>query len=347
MYIKKFSTVITILVKLHFVLLFFAEIEIFAQDIHFSQFQSTPIYNNAANTGASDADFRLSNDYRSQWNKIDYPFNTLMLAGDARIRFLGRQAGIGAMLVHDQSMGNNLIADKFFLSFSHSFFYKNHKLIAGLQPGLVAKKIDKESLTFGNQFDPDNNIFNPALPGGEGLLNENLRYFDLNLGLLWQARFKTLVPSFGIAINHINRPVESFYSNKEEVLPLKYTFHGNIVVPLTEKFTLLPQVLYSYASGGKEFNGGSLLYFYPGKPDMNLHSVYALGSMRINPVRNFDALILGIGAQVAGFDVCFSYDINVSSLREVTRFQGAYELSLVFTAKHKKPISKNEPCYML
>jgi type IX secretion system PorP/SprF family membrane protein len=320
---------------------------IFAQDIHFSQFQSTPLFINAANTGTSSADFRFTNDYRSQWRQIDVPYRTLMLAGDGRFSFFNRLSGIGALIMHDESLSNYFTTDKIFLSFSHSVFYKNNRFVVGIQPGIVLKNLSNEGVTFGNQFDSDNEVFNPFLPSSENSLYNDLRYFDLNVGFLWQSRIKTIVPSLGLGINHINRPVESFFANEEEdPLPLKYTFHGNIFIPLSNKYAIVPQVLYSFTSGGREFIGGTIINYYPYMKGLGLNKIYALSTFRINPVRNFDAIIMGVGAEVAAFDVCFSYDVNVSTLRKVSRFQGAYEISLIFSMKRKPKINP-EPCFML
>jgi type IX secretion system PorP/SprF family membrane protein len=336
------------IVNLFFVLIIFTWVKINAQDIHFSQFKSTPLFINPANTGNSASDIRFSNDYRNQWRSIDYPYNTLMAAFDTRISFLGRRAGIGAILVHDQSSGNYLNADKFFLSVSHSFFYKNNQFVVGLQPGYVLKRYNNSNITFGNQFDPNSHNYDPNLPSNENNLNEKLNYFDLNLGLLWQARIKTFVPMAGISINHINRPTESFYAdNSEKPLPLKYTVHGSIFIPLTEKYSVEPQALFGYTKGSKEFIIGALANYYTGLEKLGLSRVYGIGSFRSNPVRNFDAMILGAGAEILGFDVCFTYDINVSSLRKASKFQGASEISLVYTTNRKKNSHKAEPCFML
>ncbi len=335
-------------INLILVLFIFAGVKNYAQDIHFSQFKSTPLFINPANTGISTSDIRFSNDYRSQWQQIDKPYNTLMLAFDARMNVYNRRIGIGAMVVHDQSSGDYLNSDKFFLSFSHTFFYRNQQIVIGLQPGYVLKKISNNSITFGNQFDPNGQVFDPSIPSNEVDLNDDLSYFDLNVGVLWQTRIKTILPAFGVSIDHINRPIESFYTdNSEKPLPLKYTAHGNISIPVTKKYLIEPQALFSYTKGSKEFIGGASLYYYPGIQNLKLERLYGISALRINPVRNFDALILGVGIDIAGFDICFTYDINVSSLREVSRYQGAYEISVLYNISRKQNTHKAEPCFML
>jgi type IX secretion system PorP/SprF family membrane protein len=333
---------------LFLVFFIFALSNINSQDIHFSQFKSTPLFLNAANTGTSTSAMRFTNDYRNQWRKIDNPFNTLMLGLDSRISILNSRFGVGAMMVHDQSLSNYLTTDKFYLSFSHSFFYKNNQFSFGLQPGFVLKKLNDNILTFGSQFDPNSHIFNPNNPSNESGLLDNFNYFDLNLGILWQSRIKDLVPAFGVGINHINRPVESFYADTTtDPLPIKSTFHGNIFIPITEKFAVEPMALYSYTKGSKEFLGGAMFYYLPVENTNGITKIYGISEIRINPVRNFDAMVFGAGIEIAGFDFCFTYDLNVSSLRKFSRYQGAYEISLLYNFNIKKIATKAEPCFML
>ncbi len=333
-------------VKLLIILTIPFSVGVVAQDIHFSQFQSAPLSINPANTGISRSNVRLTNDYRNQWHTIDSAFKTIQIGLDGRFRVFNRTMGIGALILHDESSGNYLNVDKLLVSLSHSFFYKNHRFVVALQPGYVMKRLGNP--TFGDQWDPVTEKYNLNFPTADDGIGHNLSYFALNMGLAWQSRIKKLVPTVGLSINNLNRPVESFYAdNTEDPLPMKFTLHGNVIVPVTSKFTLVPQGLINYTKGSKQFNAGALFYYYPELFGASLNSVYALSSFRVNPVRNFDALIIGIGAEVASFDVCFSYDVSVSALQQASNFQGAMEISLVYTLGWKKNKTQSEPCFML
>ena len=335
-------------VKLLIILIIPLRVSIVAQDLHFSQFQSTPLYVNPANTGISAANLRLTNDYRSQWQSIDTAYSTLQIGIDGRLKLFNRFVGVGALILHDESSSSYLTVDKMMLSLSHSFFYKNHRFVVAVQPGYVMKRYDKSGITFGDQFNPVTEVYDPFIPSGDDLIGSDLSYFTLNMGVAWQARIKKLIPTVGLGVSNINRPVESFYAdNTEEPIKLKYTLHGQVIIPMTQKYMLKPQGLIIYTPGSKQFNAGALFYYYPEMDGLELSSVYGLASFRINPIRNFDALILGIGAEIAGFDVCFSYDVNVSSLRKISRFQGAYEISLIYTLNMRKNKTESEPCFML
>jgi type IX secretion system PorP/SprF family membrane protein len=326
------------------VFLQFLIIGLYAQEIHFSQIQSVPLQINPANTGTDIENIRFSNNYRNQWYKIDYPFQTLYIAVDKRINFMGRQAGIGAFLIHDQSF--YLTSDKFYLSLSHSFFYGNNQFVVGVQPGFVHKYYNN-NITYNSQFDPGSQNFNPSLPSYEIDLNDRMNYFDLNLGLKWKTKINNTFSSTGISFSHINRPYESFSNNNDSLrLPIQYTLFWMSLVPLSSKFRISPQVLFSSAGSSREFIAGTITSYSP-EVQQFAKSIYILTSFRFNPFQTVDAVILGAGAKISDLDLCISYDLNVSSLRKASNFQGAFEISLLYNIN--KPLSKKnyEPCFML
>lgn len=318
------------------------------QDIHFSQPYAVPLAVNPSLAGVSESDIRFTNDYRNQWYKVDYPFHTLYLGVDGKLRLFQRPWGIGAMIIHDQSSSLFFTSEKIYATLSHSFYYHNNHFIVGAQPGIVLKYYNSNSITFGNQFDPDAEIFNPNLPSNEDLLTDRINYFDLNLGGTWRSRIKNTFATAGVSFHHVNRPVESFFQDNDSIyLPVKLTAHGDVAIPIAEKYEVQPMVLYSTMKGANEFIGSVLVSFYPLTPDFIVKKVYALSSIRINPVRNVDALILGGGVRVGNLDFCISYDITVSSLRNASNYQGAFELSLMLNIKKRKSTGSAEPCIML
>jgi type IX secretion system PorP/SprF family membrane protein len=327
---------------------FFLLPEAGAQDIHFTQVQATPLLINPASTGISDYDFRLVCNYRNQWRTLEKPYNTYSISADTRL-FIGKQAiGMGAFLVHDLSMGDRLITDKFYFSISYSRFFRNHQVIIGAQPGLTFRNINLDDITFNSQFNSTDGRFSSSLPSYENLLSDRLSYFDCNAGLLWRTRIKDYQLAAGFSVDHLNRPVESFMKGPEdEHLPLRYNLHGNILIPLTERMDMIPLILYNQTSGAHELVAGSILGYSFADVVRTVTSAYTLALLRINPVANFDALMLGAGIQVFKFDLCVSYDLNISGLHKATNFYGAFEISLIYRNIHTRSGEAVKPCYML
>ena len=57
-------------------------IPLFSQDIHFSNWQMSPLNLNPAQTGLFEGDGRLIFNYRTQWRSVQVPYNTFSFGGD-------------------------------------------------------------------------------------------------------------------------------------------------------------------------------------------------------------------------------------------------------------------------
>jgi hypothetical protein len=52
------------------------QLNLHAQDLHFSQFFEAPLLRNPSLAGLFDGDVRVQGVYRNQWNSIAYPYQT-------------------------------------------------------------------------------------------------------------------------------------------------------------------------------------------------------------------------------------------------------------------------------
>ncbi len=315
-----------------------------AQEIHFSQFYSTPIITNPANTGTSDNDFRIANNYRNQWASIGVPFNTLYVSLDKKLSISNQMFGIGGFVIHDQSSVYNLSANEFLFSLSYSKFINNQQFVVGLQPGFVFKSYNSNGLTFGTQFDQVAQIFNTNLPSLENNLTGSTQYFDMNVGALWRAFIKNIMPTVGFSVSHIIRPIETFSTASNGTrLPMKLTFNSQVYIPITSKVDLTPSMLYGNTPGANELLLGAIEGYSFNNFSIPVKKVYAVNMFRLNPMRDIDAFILGGGVKFDKFDIGITYDINISPLNNVSNFNGAFEISLIYTGNgHPKLVS--EPC---
>jgi type IX secretion system PorP/SprF family membrane protein len=330
------------------VIMLFQETVVDAQEIHFSQYYAAPLLTNPANTGMSGDNLRIANIYRNQWPKIGDPFQTISTSVDGRLNLFNQSFGIGGLVLHDQSSAFNLAANVFLMSFSYSRILNNQLITIGLQPGFVLKSYNLEDLTFGTQFDQANQFFNSTLPTMENGLDDKLHYFDLNAGISWQMKIRHVIPSAGISLSHLNMPVERFSTSSSGTrLPVKLTFNSEITVPVNSRINAIPVMLYSYTPGANEFLIGSRGEYSLNNTSMQINELYAITMLRINPVRNFDAFILGGGIKFMTFNLGLTYDFNISPLHTVTNFNGAFEISLIYTGGKGKPGSVYQPCYII
>ena len=64
--------------------------------------------------------------------------------------------------------------------------HKSHYLVAGVEGGIAQRRVNLANAQWGSQNDPDNpGNFNPNLPSGEFIDNENFMFPDFSAGLLW------------------------------------------------------------------------------------------------------------------------------------------------------------------
>jgi type IX secretion system PorP/SprF family membrane protein len=336
------------LIVLSFVVVLLQGTQLKAQDYHFSQFYAAPLLTNPANTGTSGEDLRIANIYRNQWAKIGAPYETFSTSIDKKMIISDQLFGIGGAVLHDQSSSFNLTANEFILSISYSKIINNQQFTIGIQPGFVARSYNLNGLTFGSQFDLSNQLFNSSLPSLENGLDQKLSYFDLNAGISWRTLIKNMIPSAGISVSHLNMPEERFSTSSAGTrLPMRMTFNGELLIPINKKFDLTPCVLYSYTPGANEFLPGSILGYEIGKTNMPVKKLYGVAMFRVNPVRNIDAFILGGGAEFMNFNLGMTYDLNISPLSKATNFNGAFEISLIYTGRGHSQKKTSLPCYIL
>jgi len=329
-------------------LLFFNSVVLEAQDIHFTQFNAAPLLTNPANTGMSGEDFRFANIFRSQWSKIGVPFETFSSSIDKKVIISNQFFAIGGAIVHDQSSSFNLTTNEFLFSVSYSKFINNHQFTFGLQPGFVSRSYNLRGVTFGSQFDQSGSMYNSSLPSNESGMSDRLSYFDLNAGVFWRTMIGSVLPSAGISVNHINMPVEKFSTaSSGSRLPVRITMNGNVFFPLTSRIDITPCFLYSFTRGAHELLLGSSGDFAVNSSGIPVKKLYALTMVRVNPPRNMDAFILGGGVKFQKINLGFTYDFNISSLSRVTNFNGAFEISLVYTGGRDNRKNISQPCYIL
>jgi type IX secretion system PorP/SprF family membrane protein len=324
-------------------LFLFTNIFVWAQDIHHSQFYTTPLFNNPGNTGNSGENSRVALNYRNQWSKIGVPYKTFYASVDQAVAISGQTFGIGGYVVHDKSTTYGLTTNELMLSLSYSKYINNHQFTIGLQPGFGFKSYDLSALTFGSQFDNATSQYSSSLSSSESGLATSVNYFDLNVGFFWRTLIRNIMPSAGISFQHVLRPVVSFSSSQTTRQSIRINFSSQVIVPVGNQYDVVPSINYSYLPGTSELLLGTTEGYYLPNQNLSVKKIYAINLCRINPFTDVDAVILGGGLKFTKFDLGVSYDFNVSSLAKLSQLNGAFEISLIYTGgKNKKKL--NEPC---
>lgn len=315
----------------------FFSLTLSAQDIHFTQFYASPLSLNPANTGNYTGDWRVMNNYRTQWRALQDPYNTISFGYDRPIYYFNEKFSAGVFFVNDKSGVAGLSINKLMISGAYHKEINKHVFHIGLQTGYVMKQYSMESVTFDSQFDnsiygtPGNyslpsSVFNNSLPNGENE-DDNTSYMDLNLGLMWSKKIRNMHPNVGISFFHLNNPKEMFFEDGElkSRLPVRKVIHGEIKIDLAS-FFVRPRVLYMGQKKATDAIFGTDLGYNLPLNSIKAETIYLGSYFRHGFSSKMDASIFVAGLGFKNFDIGISYDINVSDLNN----KGALEFSIIY-----------------
>lgn len=310
---------------------------VFGQDMHFTQFYSSPLYLNPAFTGANVCS-RVSLAYRNQWPGVKKTYQSYLLSLD---HFVARKhLGIGLQCGVDDAGSGGLRTTIINPSFAYELTIKRNLAVRfGIQPGVTIKSINFNQLFFSDQIER----------GGAGASSitsletptQTKTFFDVGAGgLIYTPKLW-----LGASFFHLTKPNESFYGEKGANLPIKYSVHGGIKIYLTEnkkdpELRKTMSVVAHYRGQGEfdQFDVGvyfgqrgvTLGIWYRGIPGLK---AYKPG------YQNNDAVSAVIGFQKDRLNIGYSYDITISLLYRVT--QGAHEVTLSYQlCKPKKTVKR-------
>ncbi len=304
------------------------------QDIHFSQFPQSALSVNPADAGYFPADLRISGAYRRQWSSITVPYKTFSAAADAGLQAVTdilKGFGAGFQVNHDEAGDGELstLDLRLFLSFRKPLGADSvHFIRAGFMTGFSQRIIDFSKLSFDAQYNGD--LYDPLAPTGEKFNSNSASWLDIGFGLGWDMIREKSIWQAGLSAIHVNTPDQGFYSEAVR-RPVLWQVNTGIQLLLNESFTLMPSLLFMRQHEFREFNGGAEL-------KMNIPSdKRSSASVGFTLYHRWeDAIIPGVVLYLGKFRLGFSYDINTSPLKSVSRSRGGPELSIVYLSKKIK-----------
>lgn len=305
------------------------------QDIHFSQYSSSPLTLNPALTGLTPCTYRFALNYRNQWASVVGPASYQTYSGSFDIGAFRKKLnnsmfGFGVMMFNDVSGDGSLsnLTAMGSVAYHQNLGHGNHYFSLGFQGGMVQKKVDYTKLIFESQI--GTNGVDPTLPSGE-YGDDNDTYFDMNVGANWYSRFSDkFVVQIGGAYEHLGEPVESFYGDNTNRLNAHYIGYGSLKIGLGKKSVFIPSFLYMQQTEGSntEMLGGANLGFQleKGISMLYLGSYYRL----VDNGQTGDAVVADVGFDYNNINFGLSYDINISTLSTVSNYRGGIELALIY-----------------
>ena len=306
-----------------------------AQDIHFSQYNSSPLLLNPALTGFYSGDYRFAGSFRSQWGSFGDAYRTIATSVEISTlkgKLQNDYVGVGLQFFNDKAgeieLGTNHLALS--AAYRKTFGYRTkHGLMLGLQVAMMKQKLNMDKLIFDSQF---NGITaDPTVNSGESINSSSNLAIDMNVGLLYH-----VVPNSGFnfyiggAYYHILQPRISFLSGSDYRLPAKYVGHLGAKIELSRLLNLLPSAVYYMQGRAWQVNAGAYLQFVLNDDDYEALTAFSLGAWTRVATPVPDAVIIGARMDYWNFVLTLSYDVNISDLSTVTRSRGSYELSVIY-----------------
>lgn len=299
----------------------------YAQDVHLSQYDASPIMLNPALTGMKkDMQYRFVNQYRNQWDALTKKsFISSALSYDMPLK---EKWGAGAYILNDNS-SHTFNSFSFVLSGAHDITPANQDkqhLYVGLQAGIIFKSIRRSNFTFDQQY--TQGTFDNDLSSGENLETAKRLMPEVNFGFGYyntneSSKFN---PYVGIAISHCTYPKENFITESEAShLPLKDVLYGGSKINISDKITLDPNLMLMKQRNAWEINLGTSAYYKLESSDFNL-----FGGLNY---RWKDAVVGHIGLFYKNFIYSVSYDMNVSALHLYSNYKGGFEFYVTFFKK--------------
>lgn len=312
-----------------------------AQDIHFSQYNLTPLVINPAQAGAY-RNYELIANYKSQWTSISpNAYKTIMFTYDTRMmqkKWKTSWLASGINVYQDKAGEGNMktLQVNGVLGY-HTQLNDKNTLGGSLIFGYAGRSIDYSKLTWDNQY--NGMAFDPNAPTGEESLQTSNKfgYPDFGLGVLYQfnkgARYSTandmIIIHTGLAFTHLHKPKYSFYGNGNEKLYPKIIGHLDAVIGVKNtNLALLPGFFYMGQGPSREVMPGC--YFrYMLREESQFTGFVKGASVAVGThLRVKDAFIPSVQLEIAEYTLGISYDMNTSELKSATSGKGGFEISL-------------------
>jgi type IX secretion system PorP/SprF family membrane protein len=316
------------------------------QDIHFSQFMSSPLNLNPANTGFFNGTLRVGLNGKNQWQSVTQPYQTLSFAFDMSPlqRSYYRDAfGVGVLVNADIAGDSKFSTTSPALCLSYIRSLKkrsNHLLGVGIMGGWVFRTINYNALYYDNQY--NGNYYDPSLGNNELFRMRNYGYFDLGAGVhyLYQVNADNNVFG-GFSALHLVPARLSFMGDNSILTDKKWTGYAGAQLCLSETIDILPQALYMQQGTFREILIGCHAKYMRNRLSQWEYISLTAGLF----YRNRDAMVFSAGFDYRLFTFGLSYDMNVSRLRPASYYRGGLEFSLIYTyAKLKSRKARPIPC---
>ena len=298
-----------------------------AQDLHFSQFYSTPLFTNPASIGSSHHDFRIGALHRNQWRSVTKPFSSFLISAEAYEPLDKENFGLGIQFYNDITGDSRFktfsasISIAYTLDFSDS---EGEEMSFGGQFGFTQQSIDEGALRFGEQY--NGTSFDPSFDNGERLDLQNVTHPDIHIGLMYRKTSNSREHIHaGFSWWNLITPDVSLSGDASVLLDQRLNLHGEYSRTIADRWDAIPAAQFSLQGSYRELLVGSR-FRYSWKDDALMRRRAYIGAFG----RAKDAIYLMLGMDYDRWTVGLSYDVNTSSLQVASQNRGGIEITTIY-----------------
>ncbi len=330
-----------------------------AQDAVFSQYFASSLYLSPCFAGV-EPNLNVGINTRTQWKSITAPYVTNQISIIKPFYKYGLTdnniGGMGISVYQDkagnfgfETLGAN-VSGAYNLNVN-----ENHTFTFGLRAGIIQERINLSQLQWGSQFNQYKG-FDSNFPADQvqttNSLSGSKTMLDLGAGLLYyykagrDRREKGMSLWLGYSGFHLNRPNESMVSGYTSRMAVLNKGLAGFEFTVGSRFNLSPNVLVvTQGQDAKDIKGLSNMQVNTGmyitymlvepESDMLPKDLIIGGWYRLG-----DSFIASVGLLSNAYTIGFSYDLNQSGLKTITKGKGAWEVSLKIQVPKKEKVKR-------
>lgn len=344
--------------RLSFFFLLCTTVHLGAQDIHFSQYNMSPLTLNPAQAGAFFGTARIGGIYRDQWLFLPKDYSTRSFFIDAPVVKGFRKkrndwVGAGFSFEGDRA-GTSRLGSSLQGAINAAYHFALNKkgdqhLTLGISSGSTKYSVRADSLVF------EEDILNSSGSGqtsdrqrfGQGSADPNNPYYEsqasrtFSVGLMFKSTNKEGdLLELGVSAAHVNGPKYGFDLGNRDTTstgkranrvkrPMRTIIHGLYTTNMTDKISLSPSLMVQAVANSLEIVP-EVTAGYKWNQDTRFNGGvgYRVG----------DAAILLLGVDYKDLRVGASWDMRLGALSEDRGIKGGFELAANYIIKlYKKP----------
>jgi type IX secretion system PorP/SprF family membrane protein len=330
---KKFIKILAVSVVFHSTIV--------AQDIHFSHMEYSPLTLNPALAGAN-SPMQATLNYRSQWNSVAIPYQTMAASFDARFNEKKRnKTGImagGINFFNDKAGEMKVTTNNVNVNLAyHLILDRTSTLGLGIYTGFGQRSIDPNGGRWASQY--DGMAYNNSASSNETFNSASFNYLDAGAGIVYtykknngyMTQNNQRAFNGGVAFYHVNNPGFSYVDQANDKLYMRWSLFVNGTIGIDNtRGSFLPGIYFQRQKSSMEILYGTYYQYKISEGSMATGFTRPL-TFSIGLFNRFkDAFIGKVMFEWDQYSAGFAYDINISTLTQVSRAKGGFEFFLRF-----------------